>query len=361
MEKKNESNGNEHLLQAVQRLTNLVIILVVIIALMPLIVNNLDKIEQFFSTNSPEVKSMESDQVFATSGDEVTSVTDEVVAFWFPADISEIKPGEKRDLVAYGKELIVHTAKYLGPKGEVMQLSNGLNCQNCHLDAGTKVYGNNYGSVASTYPKFRARSGSEEDIVKRVNDCFERSLNGKALAESSKEMRAIVAYIKYIGKNVPKGQKAEGSGLKEFPFLSRAADPIAGKLVYAEKCASCHGENGLGVMDIAGKEYLYPPLWGPSSYNDAAGLYRVTNFAKYVKFNMPLGATHESPQLSDPEAWDVAAFVNSQPRPHKNTPADWPDFSKKPIDHPTGPYADKFPAKQHKYGPFEPIKSFYKK
>lgn len=85
-----------------------------------------------------------------------------------------------------------------------MQITNGMNCQNCHLDAGTKVWGNNYGSVFSTYPKYRPRSGKEEDIYKRINDCFERSLNGKALALNSKEMQAIKAYIEYVGKDVKK-------------------------------------------------------------------------------------------------------------------------------------------------------------
>jgi thiosulfate dehydrogenase len=64
---------------------------------------------------------------------------------------------------------------------------------------------------------------------------------------------------------------------------------------------------------------------------------------------------HENTQLTDEEAWDVAAFVNSQPRPHMPVPQDWPDKSKKPIDHPFGPYADQFTEEQHKYGPFKPI------
>jgi len=53
----------------------------------------------------------------------------------------------------------VHTSKYLGPNGTVMQISNGMNCQNCHLDAGTRPWGNNYAAVLTTYPKYRARSG----------------------------------------------------------------------------------------------------------------------------------------------------------------------------------------------------------
>jgi len=275
--------------------------------------------------------------------------------FWTPPDINQINDDSLKQQIAYGKDLIAHTAKYLGPNGNVLKISNGLNCQNCHLDAGTKIYGNNYGSVASTYPKFRARSGKVEDIYKRVNDCFERSLNGKSLDTSGKEMQAIKAYIQYIGSNVEKGKKAEGSGFKELAFLDRAAVPENGKIVYEEKCKSCHQTNGEGVANADGTEYTYPPLWGKNSYNDGAGLYRISNLAKYAKYNMPLGVTHESTQLTNEEAWDVAAFINSQPRPHINTSKDWPDKAKKPIDHPFGPYSDKFTEQQHKYGPFAPI------
>ncbi|MBC7510694.1 MAG: cytochrome C, partial [Ferruginibacter sp.] len=82
-------------------------------------------------------------------------------------------------------------------------------------------------------------------------------------------------------------------------------------------------------------------------------MYRIINFAGFVKNNMPFGATYQSPQLTDEEAWNVAAFVNSQPRPHKEQSKDYPNVSKKPNDLPFGPFADLFSAKQHKYGPFE--------
>jgi thiosulfate dehydrogenase len=275
--------------------------------------------------------------------------------YWVAPNLAELKDQKKRVQINYGKQLIAHTAKYLGPKGSVAAISNGMNCQNCHLDAGTKIFGNNYGSVASTYPKFRARSGMEEDIYKRVNDCFERSLNGQGLEPRSKEMQAIKAYIEFLGMDVPKGEKAEGSGLKELAYLDRAADPAKGKLVYVDKCQSCHQPNGGGLLNTVRTEYTYPPLWGKNSYNDGAGLYRVSNFAKYAKYNMPLGVNHSFPQLSDEEAWDVAAFVNSKSRPHKDVPKDWPDIAKKPIDHPFGPYADGFSEQQHKFGPFQPI------
>jgi thiosulfate dehydrogenase len=288
-----------------------------------------------------------------------TANADEQVVYWQAPNLDTISDAASKNQITYGRELIAHTAKYLGPEGTVRKMSNGMNCQNCHLQAGTGVFANNYGSVASTYPRFRARSGAIEDIYKRVNDCLQRSLNGQPLDTLSVEMQALKAYFVFLGTNVKKGESALGAGLKDIAFLDRAADPEKGKLVYVQKCQSCHQANGEGIK--AESEYIYPPLWGKNSYNDAAGLYRISNFAKYVKYNMPLGITYENPILTDEEAWDVAAYVNSQVRPHKNTPKDWPDISKKPIDHPFGPYADSFSEEQHKYGPFQPIAEARKK
>lgn len=268
---------------------------------------------------------------------------------------------EEQAQVLYGKELIAHTSKYLGPNGTVASMSNGLNCQNCHLNAGAQPWGNNYFAVETTYPKFRARSGMVESKAKRVNDCFERSLNGKALDTTGKEMQAILAYMKWLGSDVSKERKPKGSGIYKLAFMDRAADPTKGKVVYEAKCQSCHQATGEGVLAADGKEYTYPPLWGKHSYNDGAGLFRMSNFAGYVKYNMPLGATYESPQLSDEESWDVAAYINSMERPSKDLSQDWPDISKKPFDHPFGPFSDPFPESQHKYGPFKPIADWKKK
>ena len=276
---------------------------------------------------------------------------------WKAADWSVMDQEPNAEELNYGKELVANTAEYLGPKGKVKAISNGMNCQNCHLQAGTAAFGNNYSAVAATYPKFRARSGTEEDIQKRINDCFERSLNGKPLARDSKEMKAMVAYINWVGKEVPKGEIPIGSGLYEVPLLDRAADPIKGKLVYEKQCASCHQTDGKGQAKPDGTGYLYPPLWGEASYNHGAGLYRLSRFAGYVKANMPLGATFEQPILSDEESWDLAAYINSMERPTKDLSQDWPDISKKPMDHPFGPFTDGFSEEQHKFGPFKPIKA----
>lgn len=276
-------------------------------------------------------------------------------------DPLSIKEEEDAELIQYGRDLIARTSDYLGPNGIIKPMSNGMNCQNCHLDAGSKPFGNNYLAVAATYPKFRARSGTAETIYKRVNDCFQRSLNGQALDSTSHEMKAIEAYIKWLGQAVPKGKTPKGTGLLKLKYLDRAANPDTGKVVFVAKCQSCHGADGQGLPMPEGNGRKYPPLWGSGSFNEAAGLYRLSNFAGYIKANMPLGATYQSPQLTDAEAWDVAAFINSQARPkHPFLATDWPKVETKPFDHPFGPFKDSFPEIQHKLGPFQPIVDFQK-
>jgi thiosulfate dehydrogenase len=273
---------------------------------------------------------------------------------WTPPDSSAIPNTPEGDLIRYGRELVAHTAVYLGPSGKVAAISNGMNCQNCHLKAGKKTWGNNYAAVASTYPRFRPRSGTVETIERRVNDCLERSLNGSSLAEGSHELNAFVAYIRWVGKDVPPQKAPEGTGIVELPLPEEAANPAKGKFVYEARCARCHGSGGKGVRG-PGQEWNYPPLWGPESFNTGAGLYRLSRMAGFIKMNMPYGVRADSTLLSDNEAWDVAAFINTQPRPQKDLSRDWPDLTTKPFDYPFGPYADSFSEAQHKLGPFGPI------
>ncbi|MBA2249767.1 MAG: c-type cytochrome [Chitinophagaceae bacterium] len=287
------------------------------------------------------------------SGDKkVVEAPVEKRSMWKAPDYELIPDTKQGDLIRYGRELISFTSKYLGPHGTIAHISNGMNCQNCHLEAGTREWGNNYSAVFSSYPKFRARSGSVETINKRVNDCLQRSLNGEALDSGSREMQAIILYIQWLGKKIPHGIKPYGAGITDLPFMNRAADSSRGKLVFALKCSNCHGSNGQGILNSYGNMYLYPPLWGANSYNDGAGLYRLSRLAGYVKNNMPFNRAINEPKITDEEAWDVAAYINSRPRPLKNYRSDWPDIKLKPFDHPYGPYADAFTETQHKFGPF---------
>jgi len=349
----------KELVKAVIRLSRYTVyISCIAVACIAIIIISLSNTGSIRSTGSKQTTAKEA--IKSTEASAGTTPRSIPADAWKAPDDSTIPKGKAGDSIRYGRELIAHTAQYFGPKGTVAMITNGMNCQNCHLSAGTKLFGNDYAGFISSYPKMSGRSGKVEPASERIAECFERSLAGKVPDTAGKEVQSILAYMKWVGKDVKKAQKLFGSATEKIAFIDHAADPVKGKEVFMMKCQSCHGSNGEGLLNADNKTYANPPLWGKHSYNDGAGMYRLTNFAGFVKNNMPFGATYQSPQLTDEEAWNVAAFVNSQPRPHKDQHKDWPNLKKKPIDFPFGPYADGFSEKQHKLGPFKPIKAAQK-
>ena len=266
--------------------------------------------------------------------------------------------------VREGRDLITATYAHIGPNvadASKRYAGNNLACTNCHLQAGTRKFGLPLFGLYGDFPQYSFRSGNEITIEDRLNACMTRSMNGRALPDDSPEMRAMVAYIEFLSTGVPAGQKLPGMAAGNMPELDRAADPVRGRAIYLRACVSCHNTDGSGIRNSGPHTalgYMMPPLWGPDSFNDGAGMARLTTIANFVHFNMPHGADYLNPQLSVEDAWDVAAYVVSQPRPRKaGTDKDFPDLLQKPLDTPFGPYADGFSAQQHKYGPFAPIRA----
>lgn len=266
--------------------------------------------------------------------------------------------------VRQGRDLITATYAHIGP--EVADRTkrfagNNLACTNCHLEAGTKKFGLPIFGLFELFPQYSARRGAEITIEDRVNSCMVRSMNGKELPNGSPEMQAIVAYTRFLSSGVPAGQIPPGLGSGAMPELDRAADPDRGRAVYANSCLSCHNTDGSGIrrsLPTTDLGYMMPPLWGSDSFNNGAGMARLITAANFLHFNMPHGADYLNPQLSVEQAWDVAAFIISQPRPIKaGLEKDFPDLLQKPVDTPYGPYADGFSEQQHKYGPFGPIRA----
>ena len=88
------------------------------------------------------------------------------------------------------------------------------------------------------------------------------------------------------------------------------------------------------------------------------------NQAQWLKANMLFDkATADRPFLSDAEALDIAAFVNSDELHKRPSPKnfEYPFPNEKAIDYDKGPFVDDFTEKQHKYGPYPPIVSYWKK
>jgi len=183
-------------------------------------------------------------------------------------------------------------------------------------------------------------------------------MNGRVLALESREMKAFVSYMRWLSTGIPDAARLVGAGTLQIKEPARAADPGRGAKIYAEVCAPCHGLDGLGQRAQNGLGYQFPPLWGADSFNNGAGMSRLLTAAAYARHNMPLGTSFDSPLLTDEQAYDVAGYIVSQNRPEKaDLDKDFPVRLQKPIDAPYGPYADGFPAEQHRLGPFDPIRA----
>lgn len=281
-------------------------------------------------------------------------------------DLSKLPDTEQNRQIKLGQALFTHTSEYLGP--EMLDHSKryaGTNmaCASCHRAAATIPYAAPLTGTYSVYPQFQPRFGRMVSLENRVNLCFTHSLSGRELPEDSKEMKAIIAYIEYLSRGVPKGAKIIGEKEMVVEEPKRAANLVRGEVVYNTQCAVCHGADGRGKrVGMVGdrKGYTFPPLWGMDATSESASMFRILSTFQYVYVNMPFGqATWDKPALSKDDAYDVAGFIVSHPRqPREGEVAK--DFSNpydKPEDFPWGPYVDSFSETQHKYGPFDPIRA----
>jgi thiosulfate dehydrogenase len=281
---------------------------------------------------------------------------------WPQPNPETLAPGIQKDTILYGRKLFNETYSVIGPEvsdPKMRYSGNNLACQSCHLQGGTQRFALPMIGVYGAFPTYMGREDEVRTIEERIEGCMERSMNGRELPIGGKEMKAMVAYIQFLSTGVPIGKSLEGRGSPNLPLLDRAADPKRGATVYERDCSFCHQTNGQGqrrgpVGDANG--YVYPPLWGPDSFNDGAGMHRVIASASFIRANMPFGTHYDRPEISVEDAWDVAAFINSQPRPKREgLDQDYPNRARKPVDAPFPPYNGNFPPEQHKYGPFKPM------
>lgn len=222
-----------------------------------------------------------------------------------PSPPTELPPGELGKVVALGRELVERTNEHPLTKDLV---GNDLTCSSCHLDAGTDPKAATFLGVAAAYPAWSPREERVITLEDRILNCFMRSMNGVRPENGSEASVAMAAYITWLSQGRPLRMN-DKAPLGPHALIPLSLDPAKanakrGQALYAERCAECHREDGLGGEDG-------PPVWGPKSYNDGAGMARVGKLASWLKVAMPLG----DPNLTEQEALDVAAFVNSHDRP----------------------------------------------
>jgi Cytochrome c len=252
---------------------------------------------------------------------EATSRTDSVAAtpnrlatrtwnpdVWQPP-VVDSTPDEPFETSVYrGLALLTHTRDSLRA-----YVGGTLNCTSCHLDEGRRPNAAPLVGVFARYPKFMDRSDAVVPIEDRINYCFTRSLAGSKLPPDSREMQDIVAYLSFISRGVPTGEHVRGEGMAKMPAL--VGDSARGRKIFVNDCARCHGKAGAGLGTI-------PALWGATSFSVGASMARQERAASFIRHNMPFDRPGT---LSNQEAYDVAAYITSMPRPDSpGKETDWP-------------------------------------
>jgi thiosulfate dehydrogenase len=235
--------------------------------------------------------------------------------------------GEVGKLVKLGEDIVNNTDTHPLTKDLV---GNSLQCKSCHLKGSDGKVGTGQGisnwiGTAAAFPAWSGREKTVQSLQDRSNNCFMRSMNGKRPIIDSEASMAIAAYITWLSTGTTIEMNAKGpwsvhntklypKGVKKFKAIQKKAtheNYLAGKEVYAKKCASCHAMNGAGIPGA------FPPLWGKDangkwlSYNTGAGMSKLDKAAAWVQSNMPLG---QGNSMTDQETADVVLYMNAQER-----------------------------------------------
>lgn len=222
----------------------------------------------------------------------------------------EQAPQTIRDSVMRGYRLMINTAFYAPEFAH-----NELSCTNCHFCAGDTIGGKNTGislvGVTTIYPQFSKRSGKTISLAERIDNCFQRSMNGRSPPPDSRVIKDIITYLEWISKEVAHIKNIPWLGLPDIKSTHKP-NLVEGEKIYRQYCAACHKMNGEGggyLLEEEGK--TIPPLWGSKSFNSGAGMSTMEMLAPFVYLNMP----YQQAVLTEDQALDVAAFVLNQNRP----------------------------------------------
>lgn len=217
-------------------------------------------------------------------------------------------PGKLGEVVRLGEQVVLRTAEHPLSKDFV---GNQLNCTSCHLNGGRDPKAATFLGVASAYPAWAPREQKVITLEDRILNCFIRSQNGNRPPNGGELSVALAAYISWLSEGYEIKLNAEKSlGPNRLEMLD-LGDDVAnverGQRIYDSRCADCHLEDGSGGDG--------PPVWGPQSYNSGAGMAKVDKLASWLKVAMPPDET----DLTEDEAIDIAAYLNSRPRPEFKT------------------------------------------
>ena len=222
-----------------------------------------------------------------------------------PSDLRPIPDGPLGDAIRLGRDMVEKSTSHPLTKPYI---GNALNCTSCHLKNGTDPRAASFVGVAAAYPAWSPRENSVITLEDRILNCFMRSCNGIRPLPGSQVSVAIAAYITWLSTDQPiRMNSKRPAGPHSVPQLKldvAQANLQRGQKLYSSHCSACHGEDGQGEKE-------HPPVWGARSFNDGAGLANIIQLASWLKVAMPL----DEPNLTEHQALDIAAFINSHDRP----------------------------------------------
>lgn len=232
--------------------------------------------------------------------------------YFVPNSIGDAPDTPFGDAVRRGYELFTNTRTAASDF-----VGNGMSCRNCHLGAGTEPNAAPMWAAAGEYPAYRGKNQRINTMEDRIHGCFTYSMNAQASPNGEAPpwghdiYKDLESYFYYLAEGAPLEGELPGRGYTPPPEPEGGYDIARGEVVYENNCAVCHGPNGEGRQDVNGA-WVFPALWGDNSFNWGAGMHRINTAAGFIYANMPFGHGYS---LTEREAWDVSAFVNSHERP----------------------------------------------
>ncbi len=221
-----------------------------------------------------------------------------------PPTFDQIPEGPEGDMIRFGHDIFVNTQQLRD-----VYVGNDLTCANCHMGAGASPVAAPVWATTIDFPKYRSKNQHVNTTWERIAGCFSYSMNGTPPAPQSKVAVGLEAYMHWLATGAPAGAVQKARGYIYLPVPDEKPDFARGEKIYQARCAVCHGADGQGRKE--GDHVIFPPVWGPNSFNWGAGMHDLEKAAGFIRHNMPLG----NPDLTDAEAWDVALYVDSHQRP----------------------------------------------
>jgi mono/diheme cytochrome c family protein len=118
----------------------------------------------------------------------------------------------------------------------------------------------------------------------------------------SEDMTALVAYLRSLGTPV-------GERKRDVSSPDRPANPVAGKRIYAQHCADCHGPTGKGDGTVGRALRLTPTDFTATTSDDAEWLKVIELGSKAT--GKSDGMKGFAGELTDVQIRDVLAHVKT--------------------------------------------------